>query len=72
MQGESLCCSAPKILEHNDFVRQSAPNNSWYLLFNTIGPSLCQNVRQKPDEFFLCSEDLLEIGTQIHPGLTRL
>ena len=31
-------------------------------------PFLRQNVRQKPYQFFLCSEDLLELGTQIHPG----
>ena len=36
------------------------------LLFS--GLFLHQNVRQKPNKFFLCSEDLLEIGTQIHPG----
>ena len=27
-QGESLRCSAPKILEHNNFVRQCAPKNN--------------------------------------------
>ena len=25
-------------------------------------------MHQKPNEFFLCAEDLLEIGTQIYPG----
>ena len=30
---------------------------------------LHQNVQlKKPSKFFLCTEDLLEIGTQIHPG----
>ena len=29
---------------------------------------LHQNVHQKPNKFFLCTEDLLEISTQIHPG----
>ena len=26
-------------------------------------------MRRKPDKFFLCPEDLLEIGTQNHPGV---
>ena len=33
-------------------------------------PFLRQNVHQKPDKFFLCSEDLLEISTQIHLAST--
>ena len=81
LQDVSLCCSVPNISEHNNFVHQSAGiidiycsiqcNNELPIVV-VVRPLSASWGVPKSDEFFLCAEDPLEIGTEIHPGLQIL